>query len=331
MKRNYVYVAVISCVILLAGSLAGCQNTVQQEPKVEQVQESTRIDSGMLVTYDGENTELTVSDTVTKVDADLFKETKSPEEVTHIVLGAGVEEISPTAFDGFTELRSVTVPKENKDFCSFTDDARNCTYLCGVDKPIVFCFPGKESGIVMTGSTDAPYFYGLGTSVDFVCNGAVFTIQAEKDYDDAIRWYCSSMRHGEHTLAFRADEEFQGGNYEVNILRTASDDIVFQRKSGCSADVYILTSSGDRVDSDSWGVNGGALSFYLGEDSELRYEKIGYDYCDFEQYASCPGGIDGNATYSEEGVASVVNGKLVLTADKTCTVSDYWNMRGTNG
>ena len=115
MKRNYVYVAVISCVILLAGSLAGCQNTVQQEPKVEQVQESTRIDSGMLVTYDGENTELTVSDTVTKVDADLFKETKSPEEVTHIVLGAGVEEISPTAFDGFTELRSVTVPKENKN------------------------------------------------------------------------------------------------------------------------------------------------------------------------------------------------------------------------
>ena len=62
MKRNYVYVAVISCVILLAGSLAGCQNTAQQEPKVEQVQESTRIDSGMLVTYDGENTELTVSD-----------------------------------------------------------------------------------------------------------------------------------------------------------------------------------------------------------------------------------------------------------------------------
>ena len=98
-----------------------------------------------------------------------------------------------------------------------------------------------------------------------------------------------------------------------------------------SADVYILTSSGDRVDSDSWGVNDGALSFYLGEDSELRYEKIGYDYCDFEQYESCPGGIDGNATYSEEGVASVANGKLVLTADKTCTVSDYWNIRGTNG
>ena len=131
-------------------------------------------------------------------------------------------------------------------------------------------------------------------------------------------------------MAFRADEEFQGGNYEVNILRTASDDIVFQRKSGCSADVYILTPSGDRVDSDSWGVNEGALSFYLGEDSELRYEKIGYDYCDFEQYESCPDGIDGNATYSEEGVASVANGKLVLTADKTCTVSDYWNMRGTS-
>ena len=138
MKINYAYVAVRSCVILLAGSLAGCQNTAQQEPKVEQVQESTRIDSGMLVTYDGENTELTVADTVTKVDADLFKETKSPEEVTHIVLGAGVEEISPTAFDGFTELRSVTVPKENKNFCSFTVDARNCTYLCGVDKPIIF-------------------------------------------------------------------------------------------------------------------------------------------------------------------------------------------------
>lgn len=330
MNRSYVRVAVISCVSLLVCVLAGCQYTAKQYPKADSAQGSTEIGSSVLRTYDGENMELAVSDTVTEIDADLFKEVESPEEVTSIVLGSGVEEISLTAFDGFTALSGVTAPKENKSFLSFTDDAWNCAYLCGIDKPIVFCFPGSDSRITLADTTDTPYFYGLGVSVDLICNGAVFTIHAEKDADDAIRWYCSSMRHGENVLDFRTDEEFQGGNYEVTILRTASDDIVLQRRRGCSADVYILTSSGDCADSSSWGTVGGAVSFYLGESGELRYEEICYDYCDFEQYTSCPEGIDGSAIYSEEGTASVTNGKLVLTADKTYTVSDYWNMRGTN-
>lgn len=294
---------------------------------MEQVQESTRIDRGMLVSYDGENVGLAVPDTITK---NTFKETQSPEEVTHITLNGNVEEISPMAFDCLPALRGVTVPKENKFFRSVTEESWDNTYLCGIDKPIVFCFPSDGSSVYLSGEADAPYFYGEGVGVDFVCNGAVFTLEAKKEGDDAIRWYCSSMRHGENMLAFEEAEEVQGGNYGVSILRSNSDDIVFQRKSGVRADAYILTASGNHVELHSRRVDEGGISFHLGERKELRYEKVADEHFDFEPYAVSPAGIDGNAIYSEEGVASVVDGKLALTADKKCTVSDYWNMRGTD-
>lgn len=328
MKRRHIYAAgLMICALWMCFALAGCRSPAQQRPNAEQAQQSPRLTEIAAVSHDGEAVELTVPDAVSRIDADLFRQVDAPEKVTHIALGGNVETVSPTAFDRFPALRDVTIPEENPFFRAFTDESWDNAYLCGIDRPLIFCFPGSGAPIHLSGDADAPYFYGTGVDVDFVCGGAVFTIRAEKDGDGAVRWYCSSMRHGEDLLMFPQDEAFQGGNYVVDILRTSSDDIVFQRKSGVDADAYILTASGDHANSYSWHVRDGALSFHLGDGGELRYEKVGYAYSDFEQYAVRPAGVDGSAIYSEEGVAAVVDGALVLTADKTCTVSDYWNRR----
>ena len=80
------------------------------------------IDTPMLGLYGGHFTELTIGDSVTEIEAEVFKHDVTLREVT---IGNSVVSIGESAFEGCDNLRTITIPKSVKSI------GKNAFYECG--------------------------------------------------------------------------------------------------------------------------------------------------------------------------------------------------------
>lgn len=325
MKHAHVFLSIALILSGLFSVLTGCRSSGTPTPSPAG---SFTVTNGTLVSCQSSEREVTLPEEVIQIGSGAF--TGAPG-LTRITLGAAVEEIHPMAFSGLHSLQSVEVSPKNPYFRVRHHKCSDCTFLCSISDPTVFCFPGACHTVDLCCDTDAvPYFHGENTEIKLACQGAVFHLYRHTDNDEVRRWYCRAIRWQKQVLEFQEAEEFSGGNYQTSIFSTNSGDVVFQRSGGGSADAWLLTcdgwtelSSADQPD--------GIVTLYPGEDGSLRYRKIPRKYAELEQLSWLPPEADGDDLYCEEGAVSLAGGNLSFTADTQQTVSEYWALRDSAG
>lgn len=321
MNRTRIFLSL--ALLCLVCALAGCQGASTPAPPSEG---RYTVTDGTLIAYHGSETQVALPDDVVAIGSGAFAEAPEARSITRITLGTQVEEIDLMAFSGLPALQGVELSPENTSFRSAQGDRSGCSFLCAVDEPMVFCFPGEEHTVELSADDDVPYFYGENTELKLACQGAVFHVYRHTDGDNVSRWYCRAIRWCNHILEFQEAEDFSGGNYQSSVFTTHSGDIVFQRSSHGSADAWILTPDGPMELHPGYQPDGN-VTLYPGVDGSLRYRKVYSEYTDFDQLAEPPQGVDDSALYSEEGAVSLADGSLVFTADRRQTVSEYWAAR----
>lgn len=76
-----------------------------------------KIENGVLLAYTGTDTEVVIPNEVTAITSSAFAAAPSPDNITSITLGTNVESIEALTFSETKNLTSITVPKENTNFC----------------------------------------------------------------------------------------------------------------------------------------------------------------------------------------------------------------------
>ena len=285
---------------------------------------------GVLTAYTGSEKELVIPAGVVRIGSRAFEESPAADSIKKITLGRDVKEIDTEAFFGLPSLRRIDVDQDNSAFKAEIIEYSSKTFnafLCGLDEQIIFYFSDGDGSVSCIEEEQLPDSYSEDTDVTFICGNAVFDIFYENDMN--ILWYCRSVRYDENQMDFETPIYFLGGNYGLSIIETGDRILIIDNDT----DIYYVTKSLDDTSELHSNVYPG-ISFYLGNNNELRYRKIGAGYDDLEQIVEYMAVYymitDRDQYYGEDGYVLFENGGFKFVAENVYTISDYFKMHGTD-
>ena len=311
------------CLVIVAAMLFGCTKTDVNGFMVDS--------KGCLLSYSGNETEITLPDNVTSISADAFKENTNADKIEKININASLESIEKGSFSNLSSLKSFTVAEDNMNYYTVKD--------CLVDKAEQALYFGLGStyenssfAFAMEELQKDPENDGRFTKM-FI-GSAEFDISF--DYDEATQqcysFMTSATAYG-HKVDFENDEQLYG-NLSVKFFQT-NDSFVISRQNTAENKIWILKSEGvyefsshiydffnkehDYTDS--------AYNFYLRDDGKIGYTRLSNKFTFtqtlYHQLYYC---VDKDEFCKEDGYVEFDENGIVFKEETTYTVSAVYDL-----
>ncbi len=305
------------------------------------------IENGILVSYTGSETEITLPEEVSSIASNTFSSSTNAADITTIHLNSGINSIEEKAFSGLVSLSRVTVPEDNSNFI-FRDGV-----LMATDGSIHFSLTDNNTIDVQTFVETLEQMEG---SVDFIGKRTKFVfgeliIIAKNNvspYDlNEARFTIESFSVFGQTFALsdsKYDSSFSDGVIERNAGLTLllTDDVFVYAKTRTSCGYYliitadsiyeyhkppeIIPGSEEAINNPTW-YNESVFGYSIDDNGDLVYvrepQKYTFDQRISNEITYCVG-LDEFAR--EEGYVTFENGVIVHNPTSTYTVSEVMNV-----
>lgn len=318
--------------------LSGTGRTDMIEPPAGVVQIGDfKTEDGVLIEYTGTDTEPVIPDGIIEIGAGAFESSPAAGSITKITLGRDVRKIDDEAFYGLGSLLRVAIGEGNSAFVEYEVGYSNGSadyFICAVNRQQVFYFrqegyDGFSIDNEIALSESVLYSYKEKTDIAFNCGNAKFEIFYESG-EYGRWWYFHAAEYEGNRLEFDEPVEFAGANLGPYIFETADHELVFGTEGYNGTHIYYMTKD-QKAEAHSDAYPGYAVSFYRGDDGEMRYLKIKSEYSYLEQ----TGGLEAffimtsrDEYYGEDGRVYYEGGEFRLEPEEVYTISDYFVMNG---
>ena len=292
------------------------------------------IENGVLISYVGSDTVLTLPDEVETIRENAFRSSPSVADITSIRLGASVRNIEVGAFTGMHSLTTFEVDPMNPTFYAYGEHA-----LASTDGTL---YIGVSIGLDGTKGSDVMVVYCdivMGT-VDgngitrFVCGPAVFEVECRKREEVNEDGYWVDIKslkaYGQEYIPERGDI----GMDSLAFFEEGDGYIVFVSQSDrclrwiVAEDGTVLADekiSNDWFDS-SENFNLSVIEYYRRDgDNRMMYKRTLGKY--FRQQSTILYFVVARDEFcQEEGYVTLENGALVYKPEVVKTVSDVYDL-----